>query len=257
MSPAAAMSRGKGAMDQTQTPEFKRWFGDWELAAINAKVNDAIQRWSAGKIKSNEVIDIGRPSAVLRQFGIPDLPIHLTQRILTKAVNKKHDVDAADLRDLALNIHAPLAVFDSKRGDDHKVLVTEARHSDGNVVVSIELEATRDGLEINDITSIHPKRDESVANWVADGLLLGLEKTKGRKWLEDSAGSNSQQPRTKSALDDAIVYEADSLRKVSKVVDANGKPLPSYHASAAKRSKRHCTPMPARASTPSAASARR
>lgn len=214
---------------QTDTPEFKKWFGDWQISAANDRVNSQIEQWASGELKSAEVMQIGNPSDVLRQFGVPDLPIHLTQSILTKAVNKKHEVDAPDLRDIVLNVQAPIAVFKSKAGADRLVIVTEARHADGNIVVALELEATRDGIEINDIRSIHPKRDESVAGWLAGGLLMGYEKSKGRNWLENSAASNSQQPQVKAALDNASVYDASHVRNSSKVVDSDGKPLTVYH----------------------------
>lgn len=168
-------------MEPTQTPEFKRWFGDWEVTKANREVNEAIDRWAAGGMKSGEILQLGKPSDVLRQFGVPDLPIHLTQKVLTKAVRQKHDVDVADLKDLAMNIHAPIAVFKSRKGADHVVVVTEARHADGNIIVALELEKTRDGLEVNDISSVHPKRDSSVSQWIEDGLLMGHEKVKGRK----------------------------------------------------------------------------
>ena len=46
---------------------------------------------------------------------------------------------------------------------------------------------------------ILPERDTSMANWIADGLLIGFDKHKGRDWLENSAGSNSQQPQVNAA----------------------------------------------------------
>jgi hypothetical protein len=159
----------------------------------------------------NVVLQLGNPCHVLKEFGVPDLPIHLTQRVISKAVNKKHDVDAADLKDIALNIQAPLAVFASRKGDGHLVLVTEARHQDGNVVVAMELEVSRDGIAINDISSVHPKRDGSIGHWIDDGLLRGYEKGKGRTWLENSAGSNYPQPQVKAALDKASVYQTNSI----------------------------------------------
>jgi hypothetical protein len=59
------------------------------------------------------------------------------------------------------------------------------------------------------------KRDSSVANWIADGLLIGLDKHKGRDWLENSAGSNSQQPQVNAALDGAIICDGRLIHKVS------------------------------------------
>jgi len=216
---------------QVRTPAFKAWFGDWEASAINARVNQQLKQWAAGTLKSNAILELGHPSTILAQFGMPDLPVHLTQAILRKAVKAKHAVDVADLKDLAINIAAPIAVFGSKRGAGHIVLVTEARHADGNVVVALDLDVSRDGLAINDIRSIHPKRDESVTHWIEDGLLLGLEKRKGRDWLENSVGSNSQQPQVKAALDKITLYDTETIRNPSRVVDENGEPLVVYHGS--------------------------
>ena len=58
----------------------------------------------------------------------------------------------------------------------------------------------------------------SVSNWnnadrfvkgvhFADGLLIGANKHKGRDWLGNSAGSNSQQPQVNAALDANIVLQ--------------------------------------------------
>lgn len=227
-----------GQWVHVRTPQFKTWFGDWEALRSNEDANAAIQRWAGGEMKSGELVQMGRPSEVLQRFGVPDLPIHLTQRVLSKAVRQKHDVDVADLKDLALNIQAPLAVFASKHGASHRVLVTEARHADGNVIVALELAKVRGELEVNDITSIHPKRDGSIANWVTDGLLLGYAKGNGRDWLENSAGSNSQQPQAKAAIDGAIVYDVSRVSNASKVLDPDtGEPMVVFHGTDADFSK--------------------
>ena len=204
---------------QVRTPAFKAWFGDWEAHANNTLVNDQIEKWKQGNLPSGAIIQIGHPGSILQQFGFPDAPMHLTQRVLTKAVKQKHEVGLGDLRDLAMNIQAPLAIFNSKSGPDHRVVVTEARHEDGNIVVAMDIQATRNGVEINDIRSIHPKRDSSIANWIDDGLLIGLEKGKGREWLENSAGSNSQQSQVKATSDGPILYDALGAGNVPKVID--------------------------------------
>jgi hypothetical protein len=219
---------------QVRTPAFKAWFGDWEVRANNARVSDQLEKWEKGNLSSGTIIQIGHPGSILQQFGFPDAPIHLTQRVLTKAVKQKHEVGLGDLRDLAMNIQAPLAIFKSKAGPDHRVVVTEARHEDGNIVVVMDLQATRNGVEINDIRSIHPKRDSSIANWIDDGLLIGLEKGKGREWLENSAGSNSQQSQVKATSDEPILYDASGIRNVSKVVDPEtGEPMEATHTTKA------------------------
>ncbi len=180
---------------QVRTPAFKEWFGDWEVDSRNTEVNRQIEDWAAGDILSSVILNIGKPSDVLLEHGVADLPITLTQMVINKAVNKKHDVSVKDLKDIVMSVQSPIAIFKDKAGSDTRIIVTEIRHSDGNVIAVIRMNTTRDGLEINDIRSIHPKRDSSIAYWVGDGLLLGLEKDKGRKWLENSVASNSRQPQ--------------------------------------------------------------
>jgi len=171
---------------------------------------------------------------VLLEHGVADLPITLTQMVINKAVNKKHDVSVKDLKDIVMSVQSPIAIFKDKAGSDTRIIVTEIRHSDGNVIAVIRMNTTRDGLEINDIRSIHPKRDSSIAYWVGDGLLLGLEKDKGRKWLENSVASNSRQPQVSTTFDDSIIYDSSKMSSVSKVVDDNGEPLVVYHGTQAE-----------------------
>lgn len=212
-----------GALQTRETEKgielFSELDRDQRVAAFNRAANAQIQQWAAGELKSNAIIELGRPSSVLLKFGMPDLPMHLTQAVLRKAVKEKHDVDVADLKDIAVNVQAPIAVFGSKRGPGHVVVVTEARHADGNIIVALDLDVQRDGIGINDVRSIHPKRDSSVTRWLEDGLLLGVEKRKGRDWLENSVGSNSQQPQVKAALDRATIYDTDSIRNQRVTAD--------------------------------------
>ena len=185
------------------------------IAARNDFVNHAIEQWADGTLKSGVILDLGKPSGILKRFGVPDLPINMTQRVLIKSVREKHDVEVGDLKDIVVNIQAPIAVFKSKN-DGKIVVVAEARHADGNIVVALDLDVTRDSISINDVRSIYPKRDSSVAQWIADGLLLGADKHKGRDWLENSAGSNSQQPQVNAALDKSILYDGRLIRKATE-----------------------------------------
>ena len=96
-------------------------------------------------------------------------------------------------------------------------------------MVAIDPQATRNDFEINDIRSIYPKRDSSVANWVGDGLLICVKKSKGREWLENSAGSNSRQLQARAASDNPMLYDASAVRNASKCVDENGEPPNPHH----------------------------
>lgn len=172
-----------------------------------ATVDEQIGQWAKGELKANVILDLGITSPVLQSFGAPAVPITLRQSVLSKAGNK-HKITPEELRGITRAVQYPLAVFASKKGEGHLVALTELRHAEGNIVAMLDLNKTREGLEITDITSLHPKHDEKVLNWVEDGLLLGVEKTKGREWLEHSAGSNSRQDQVNAALANARIYES-------------------------------------------------
>ena len=72
-------------------------------------------------------------------------------------------------------------IFKSKDGAGRKVLITEIHHRDGNIIAALDIGVRRNRIEINDIRCLHPKKDEAIAHWINDGLLVGLDKHKGRE----------------------------------------------------------------------------
>lgn len=165
-------------------------------------------QWWRGELKVSHILTIGEASPILQQFGASDhAPIQISQNVLKKALDK-HEIDHAQLIGTGRAIQAPLAVFASKRGDEHIVLLTEVAHANGNVIAALELNRQRDQYLVNDIRSLHPKDAEKILNWVEEGLLRGVEKTKGREWLEHSAASNSRQDQVTAALAKSILYDS-------------------------------------------------
>jgi len=196
-------------MYEKQTPNFAAEdisggpvFSQSEIA------RQQIEQWTKDKLPGGQIVQLGSPSAILQSFGMDDLPIHLTKSVLDKAKNK-HTVDPDDLLGLADAIHSPIAVFASKQGDGHLVVLTELKHADGNIIAALDLNKSRDHFEIHDIRSLHPKNTKSVLKWIEDGLLLGYEKTKGREWLERNSGSDSQRGQVNAAFEGARIYEAE------------------------------------------------
>lgn len=172
-----------------------------------------IIQWWRGELKASHILELGQPSPILQQFGIPkEQTIQITQNNLTKAI-EKHEINHVQLIGLGGAIQNPLAVFASKRGDDHLVLLTEVVHDHGNIIAALELNRKRDQILVSDIRSLHPKDTERVLFWIEDGLLKGVERNKGHKWLEHSAASNSRQDQVTAALTKVILYDATGNAK--------------------------------------------
>lgn len=213
---------------QVRTPKFKEWFGDWEAAKENESFNAILKQVENGAIKSGTIIQLGTAGSILNQFGIPSLKIEMTQSVLSQHM-KKHGIGFDHLRDLAAHVQAPIAVFKSKRSADSVILLTEIQHPDGDLVVALQANKERNRLVINDIRSIHPKPSQKIDFWIDDGLLIGVDESRGRHLLSTTDRSNSGRGERQEAPD-VILFNTDALRNVSKVVDPEtGEPLVAYH----------------------------
>ena len=72
---------------------------------------------------------------------------------------------------------------------------------------------------ITQITGVYPQGEQAVYKVeLDDGLLMGLEKNKGRTWLEYLAATNSQQPQALATLGD-ILYDGVDLSSASEITD--------------------------------------
>ena len=191
---AQAARFGMTPMDLYKAYEYKvQATGQVGEGYAQASIADEkIKQWVAGKIGDGHQIDLGQPSEILKQFGMEGSNINLSTSILKKAKNK-HEIEAGDLEGLAVALHNPIAIFGSKRGENHRVILTEIEHKNGNVVVAIDLSKGNGKLKVHEIRSIHPKPNQNLSHWISDGLLLGMNKQKGPDWLSRISGSHSQR----------------------------------------------------------------
>ncbi len=154
---------------------------------------------------SNGVLHLGKPYGVMSKF-LPNLPIVMRQRILTKGSAKKHNVAIEALADMPKHLSHPIFVF--KRSGNALGVLTEMRDRDGkNVCVAIELSRkVQNGgeiLEVNDIRSVHGRNvADIVYPIIQNGTLKWVDKEKGLAYLS-SASQPVQQEIDKQDLDTA------------------------------------------------------
>lgn len=171
--------------------------------ANTTSFNNQLTRYISGVMPEQEIINLGNPQGVMRLF-LPELPIVMRQRILSKANATKHNVDLKALADLPHNISNPIFVF--QRDAKTIGVLTEIKDRDGkNVCVAIELKRTiQNGgafLEVNDIRSIHGREVENIVLPILhNNTLRYANKEKGLAWLS-SASYNYQQEITVQDLD--------------------------------------------------------
>ena len=155
--------------------------GEREQRAANERFNNELTRYQNGEMDKNEMLHLGRPQGVMRAF-LPNLPIVMRQRILTKGSVKKHNVAVEALVDMPNHLSHPIFVF--KRSDNVLGVLTEMQDRDGkNVCVAIELNRQiQNGgeiLEVNDIRSVHGRNvADIVYPIVQNGTLKWVDKEK-------------------------------------------------------------------------------
>ena len=179
--------------------------GGESMEEVNGRFNSELARYQNGEMDKNEMLHLGRPQGVMRAF-LPDLPIVMRQRILTKGSVRKHNVAIEALADMPNHLSYPIFVF--KRSDNALGVLTEMQDRDGkNVCVAIELNRQiQNGgeiLEVNDIRSVHGRNvADIVYPIVQNGTLKWADKEKGLAYLS-SASRYVQQEIDKQDLNAA------------------------------------------------------
>ena len=210
------VSRSLGEEAAEGEPRWASWSlseprGEREQRAANERFNNELTRYQNGEMDKNEMLHLGRPQGVMRAF-LPNLPIVMRQRILTKGSVKKHNVAVEALVDMPNHLSHPIFVF--KRSDNVLGVLTEMQDRDGkNVCVAIELNRQiQNGgeiLEVNDIRSVHGRNvADIVYPIVQNGTLKWVDKEKGLTYLS-SASQYVRQEIDKQDLDTATKVVKD------------------------------------------------
>lgn len=182
-----------------------------DILAANERFNEELDEYIKKGIKANFVFHIGQPLGVMKLF-FPELPIVMRPRVINKASNTKHDVDAASLYNLPQYIAEPIFVF--QREDGAIGILTEMMDNNGkNVCVAVELnKKIQDGgtyLNVNDIRSIHGRDVKNIVlPIIHNNTLKYADKEKALEWFS-SASSIYQQEITSQELSDATKIVQD------------------------------------------------
>ena len=130
------------------------------------------------------MLSLGRPSAILRSVGIPDMEIRLYgNKILKKS--KAHGYTKEDLHDLPRAIQNPISVFRGSYPDSYSVL-TEVTLNGEKALVSIDIKKG-EAQGVNLVTSVYGKKKSGILSWISKGKLLYSDKKKTLDYISPSA----------------------------------------------------------------------
>jgi hypothetical protein len=161
----------------------------YTLESVNETFNKSLQDQIDGKLNDQHVYQMGMPSGILQSAGIPNLPIEMSaRRLLHKSQQSNHPFDLSDVKNLPNAIDDPIAVFDSTRGSDSKVILTELQHSTGNFLVVLDVgDANRNKTISVEVKSVYPKDHiQGVIDWInsSDSLLKYVDKQKALAYIQ-------------------------------------------------------------------------
>lgn len=191
------------------------------------KVNDAFNQRLDELVKNpnqkDKILHLGRSSSFLKAGGIADADIELEfDKFVRKSGDKyknNHPFNASDLKNLPMAIAEPIAVFKSTNANDHVVL-TELQKDGKNFIVAIRaVEQHRKGgvvLVVNQITSLYPKEEKGIINWVNTGRISNVDKEKALHFIE------ALQPHAGTTITDEELKSAANIINSFETTKGNG-----------------------------------
>ncbi len=182
---------------------------------VEEKLSNQIDTWLQGKMKSNEVFDLGRTPAVLKELGAMDLPIVMAQAVLSKINGVKHDVSLENIRNLPKNIADPLMIFKSASVLNAFVILTEMEDMSGRpIIAALHLNKEEKHIRVNRITSVYGK--DGIKNFINSQTKLGnlkyIDKIKSQNWSQ-SRGLQLPKLADTNPDNNIILYKEDIVNK--------------------------------------------
>lgn len=168
----------------------------------------------------------------LRKLGLNAGPVRMPQRVVEKAVEAgtaesiAHNIAPDVLERLPAELANPVAVFESLRDPNDRVVLTTLENRDGLPVTAVLTRSKQDGSYANVIPSVTQKDHlRFFGDWIGQGKLLVAQKEMASDWLRRVG---LQLPE-----DAAKTLTERSVENISKFVNARADgPLFSRSASA-------------------------
>ncbi|MDR3189107.1 MAG: hypothetical protein LBT94_07995 [Prevotellaceae bacterium] len=164
--------------------------GELTLEAVNAQLNEELDKFKSGALRPSEVLHLGMPLKILQATGLKQGEMTVTQTTLKNHLSR-HNLTTEDLKELAKAIQIPLLVYRWGKNYPATTIVTEMTAADGRkITVGIRLENKGNDLTVNEIATIHGKIGshlledwkKSTPEWLQENIRW-VEKQKVLDWL--------------------------------------------------------------------------
>lgn len=187
---------------------------DDDIKAANQRFNEELRQQMDGTLPKGHVYQIGRPGAILRSVGMPNLPIELVaSKLSDKSMQENHPFELSEVNGLVNAIQNPLAVFRSATKIGSHVVLTEIKHGDKSFVVAIETNRSVGKIYVNSIRSVHYRKSMNILGWIEDGLTDYVSDLFKERWMSQTKIELLSKPQYNSA---DVRKKLNSVAKILK-----------------------------------------
>lgn len=110
-----------------------------------------------------------------------------------------------DVRNLPFALNHPIFIFNSKTQPTSKVVITDLKSNNVNLLIALQIDFKEKDAIVISIRSIYPKESQqSILNWVNEGLLVWRDKKKALKFSSKLQSNSADVRENTSALFDAV-----------------------------------------------------
>lgn len=239
----------KGVNITTDWNEFQKKAEAYRNGKKQKRENEAFNRElnalkAKGKDYPKHFLSLGLPSNILKSIGIPNLNITIGKNTLLNSSQKNNGrYDLSDLKNLPEAINNPLIVFEnpSEAHPNRRGLLINLTNGKRNFLAVIQVNDSKDGVDLNNVVSIHPRNFNNFVNWINDKNLLYVDKENASKWLssplvETEKQSHSDNAQTTRLIDAKLQNNID--KAIEKVENFENPPIKNdveYHIGAKAR----------------------
>ncbi len=148
----------------------------FEVEEVNKIFNDELAQYNT--LKEGHVFQLGMPSQILLDYGLPNLPIELSRRqIEVKSKLSRHLFPVASLQNMVNALQNPIAIFEYSDPSILNVII-DLTERGKHFLVGIHMKSGYRGTEVNNIRGLFPRDAVDWLRWIQKGKALYLDKNK-------------------------------------------------------------------------------
>ena len=188
------------------------------LSIAEKEFSDGLEKWKKNK-KSTAPIKVMQTPLVMQMVGAKNLPIYIDPSKLV-IIRKTHpEMTLRVLKQIPRALTDPIMIVDSMTKAGRIVVVLELRDEKGiNVVIPFELDALKDRVRANIITSAYGKEYDGAVNYdwylknIRENRLLYVNRKKANRLLGPAGVQFSLGPKANGFFDSSIKTEEDLVK---------------------------------------------